>query len=107
MKTRLVILRCRHGPHTLMSSALPFVTKVRNTVINWNDCYLYVHSMQIRNEAVTGKLLYTGATIRHCHMFMLKRQKLILETVRKLLKKTKLTEEQSSEILTLRHIDPF
>lgn len=34
MKTRLVILRCRHGPHTLMSSSLPFVTKVRNRVID-------------------------------------------------------------------------
>ena len=32
MKTRLVILRCRHGPHTLMSSSLPFVTKVRTAV---------------------------------------------------------------------------
>ena len=68
---------------------------------------LMLHFLQIRNDAVIGKLLYTGATIRHCHMFMLKRQKLILETVRKLLKKTKLTEEQSSEILTLRQIDPF
>ena len=93
----------------MMSSALPFVTKVRNIFISktWNGCCFDVHFLQIRNEAVIGKLLYTGATIRHCHMFMLKRQKLILETVRKLLKKTKLTEEQSSEILTLRHIDPF
>lgn len=68
---------------------------------------MMLHFLQIRNEAVIGKLLYTGATIRHCHMFMLKRQKLILESVRKRLKNTKLTEEQSNEILTLRPIDPF
>ena len=68
---------------------------------------MMLHFLQIRHEAVIGKLLYTGATIRHCHMFMLKRQKLILDNVRKRLKKTKLTEEQSNEILTLRHIDPF
>ena len=63
--------------------------------------------MQIRNEAVIGKLLYTGATIRHCHVFMLKRQKLLLEIVRKQLNKTKLSEEQTNEILTIRQIDPF
>ena len=54
-----------------------------------------------------GKLLYTGATIRHCHVFMLKRQKLLLESVRKQLNKTKLSEEQTNEILTIRQIDPF
>ena len=63
--------------------------------------------MQIRNEAVIGKLLYTGATIRHCHIFMLKRQKFLLESVRKQLNKTKLSEEQTNEILTIRQIDPF
>ena len=63
--------------------------------------------MQIRNEAVIGKLLYTGATIRHCHIFMLKRQKILLESVRKQLNKTKLSEEQTNEILTIRQIDPF
>ena len=63
--------------------------------------------MQIRNEAVIGKLLYTGATIRHCHIFMLKRQKLLLESVRKQLNKTELSEEQTNEILTIRQIDPF
>ena len=63
--------------------------------------------LQIRNEAVIGKLLYTGATIRHCHIFMLKRQKLLLESVRKQLNKTKLSEEQTNEILTIRQIDPF
>ena len=26
--TRLVIIRCRHGPHNFLASALPFVTKV-------------------------------------------------------------------------------
>jgi len=30
--TRLVIIRSRHGPHRLVASALPFVTKIRSEV---------------------------------------------------------------------------
>ena len=86
MNTRLVIVRCRHGPHTLVASSLPFVTK-------------------IRNDSVAGKLLYTGATIRHCHKFMLKRQKLLLEKAKVIIKKKK--EETLAEIMTLNNIDPL
>jgi hypothetical protein len=52
--TRLVIMRARHGPHTLVAAALPLVTS-------------------IRREAVVGRLLYTGATVRHCHIAMVGR----------------------------------
>jgi len=61
--TRLAILRVRHGPHTILASVLPLLT-------------------HIRKEAVVGRLLYTGATVRHCHMFMVKRQTAQLEAAR-------------------------
>lgn len=54
--TRMVLIRARHGgPDKIVSSALPFVTSVKK-------------------EGVIGRLLYTGATIRHSYMFMKKRQ---------------------------------
>ena len=86
MSTRLVIVRCRHGPHTLVASALPFVTK-------------------IRNDAVVGKLLYTGATIRHCHKYMLNRQKKLLEKAKVIIKKN--NEDTLNEIMTINNIDPL
>jgi len=87
MITRLVIIRCRHGPHTLVASALPFVNK-------------------IRKETVIGKLLYTGATIRHCHIFMLRRQKLLLDKARTHFKEKK-SNELENDIMTIKQIDPF
>ena len=86
MNTRLVIVRCRHGPHTLVASSLPFVTK-------------------IKNDSVVGKLLYTGATIRHCHKFMLKRQQVLLEKAKVMITKNK--EEILAEIMTINNIDPL
>lgn len=46
--TRLVIVSVRHGPHRLVASVLPFITKVKDTV-------------------VVPRLIYTGATVRHCY----------------------------------------
>ena len=87
--TRLVIIRTRHGPHRLVASALPFVTK-------------------IRNDGVVGRLLYTGATIKHCHIFMVKRQKIQLEKAKNFFRKKKEDQEKMSDtILHLRQIDPL
>ena len=61
--SRLVVMRCRHGPHTLLTSSLPFLSHVRK-------------------EPVVCRLLYTGATVRHCHMFMVKRQTAVLKAVK-------------------------
>ena len=47
-ETRLAIIQCRHGPHRLVGSSLPFLTK-------------------INNEKVVPKLIYTGATIKNCN----------------------------------------
>lgn len=51
-KTRIAIIRIRHGPHKLVTSSLPFITSVDK-----ND--------------VAIRTLYTGATIRQCYKFLL------------------------------------
>ena len=47
-ETHLALIRCRHGPHRLVGSSLPFLT-------------------QLDKEKVVPKLIYTGATIKHCY----------------------------------------
>ena len=47
-ETRLAMIQCRHGPHRLVGSSLPFLTK-------------------IKEEKVVPRLLYTGATIKNCN----------------------------------------
>jgi len=88
--TRLVIIRSRHGPHRLVASALPFVTK-------------------IRSEGVVGQLLYTGATIKHCQIFMVRRQTRQLEMAKKWLdKKNTINQEKlKDDIMDIRQIDPY
>merc|ERR1711997_1150862 len=55
-ETRLCMIQTRHGPHRLLGSSLPFLTK-------------------IKNEKVVPRLIYTGATIRNCYQKMLEYQK--------------------------------
>ena len=47
-ETRLAIIQCRHGPHKLVGSSLPFMTK-------------------IKDERIIPRLIYTGATIKNCN----------------------------------------
>lgn len=58
--TRITMIRVRHGPHRLVGSSLPFITKVGN-------------------QAVTFHGIYTGATIVKCFAFLKKYQKAKLE----------------------------
>ena len=68
-------------------------------------CYNFVSCFQIRNEAVIGRLLYTGATVRHCHMFMLNRQRRILEMYTASLEED-MSEQLSESIMNIRKIEP-
>lgn len=47
-QTHLALIQCRHGPHRLVASSLPFLTT-------------------IHNEKIVPKLVYTGATIKNCY----------------------------------------
>ena len=52
-ETHLAMIQCRHGPHRLVASSLPFLTV-------------------LKDEKVVPKLVYTGATIRHCYKVLSK-----------------------------------
>ncbi len=49
--TGMVLIVARHGPHKMVASALPFITKI---------C----------GERVVPRLIYTGATVRKCYKVM-------------------------------------
>jgi len=85
--SRLVIMRVRHGPHKFVSSSIPFIT-------------------EIRKEAVVGKLLYTGATIRHCNIFMVNLQTNQLKLAKQKLK-GKQGQELEEKMMEIRQIAPF
>ena len=71
---------------------------------------------KVRKDSVIARLLYTGATIRlvenhiqtetsfwrHCHLFMVKRQKKLLESLKGVPK-----EDMEEKILDLQRIDAF
>jgi len=59
-ETHLALIQCRHGPHRLVGSSLPFLTKI-------ND------------ERLVPRLVYTGATIKNCFKRMELYQKKQLE----------------------------
>lgn len=48
-ETRLCLLQCRHGPHRLVASSLPFLDKIGE------------------EDKLIPRLIYTGATIRNCY----------------------------------------
>ena len=120
--TRLVILRCRHSAQDLLSSCIPLLDKVG--LLSVFCCFImllsYVHIIllffEVRKDSVIARLLYTGATIRlvenhiqtqtsfcrHCHLFMVKRQKKILESLKSVPK-----EDMEEKILDLQRIDAF
>lgn len=54
-KTRIAIIRIRHGPHKLVASVLPCLSSVDNKQVVVNS-------------------LYTGATLRQCHKFLVNYQ---------------------------------
>jgi len=84
--TRLIILRCRHSAQDLLASCIPLLDKVRK-------------------DAIIARLLYTGATIRHCHLFMVNRQRKFLEKARIALKED--GQHLEEKVMELQKIDAF
>ncbi|XP_050678530.1 ribonuclease P/MRP protein subunit POP5 isoform X1 [Leptidea sinapis] len=58
--TRIAIIRCRHGPHKFVTSALPFLTKFGKL-------------------DVTLRTLHVGATLKHSFVFIQKHQRSYLD----------------------------
>ena len=86
-ETRLAMIQCRHGPHRLVGSSLPFLTKI-------ND------------ERVLPRLIYTGATIKNCRKRIVLYQETQLEAAKKELaqlsdEEKKLFEDKMMKIRTM------
>lgn len=61
-ETRLCLLQCRHGPHRLVASSIPFLQTIG------------------QEEKLIPRLIYTGATIRNCYKKMESYQRRQLES---------------------------
>lgn len=76
-KTKVTIIRCRHGPHRFITSILPLMTVV---------CILFLKHLkyiskkmnfvfQIGEHRAKFRILYIGATIMQCNKFIVNFQK--------------------------------
>ncbi|XP_063972818.1 ribonuclease P/MRP protein subunit POP5 [Diachasmimorpha longicaudata] len=59
--TRIALIKCRHGPHNFLINAIPTI----------ND---------VGGKFVEMKILYVGATMKNCFLFIKKHQRKTLET---------------------------
>ncbi|XP_044271116.1 ribonuclease P/MRP protein subunit POP5 [Tribolium madens] len=84
-KTRIAIMRCRHGPHKLVASSLPILRTVGN-----NEVYV--------------NTLYIGATMKHCFNFILRYQQKKFDEFCVGLKTQEEKEELKKEIM---HLEPL
>lgn len=78
-ETRLCLLQCRHGPHRLVASSLPFLEKIGD------------------EDKLIPRLIYTGATIRNCYKRMEIYQRRQLESALKEFGSTDLAEKELLE----------
>jgi len=79
-ETKICLIQCRFGPHKIVGSSLPFLTK-------------------LKTEKVVPKLIYTGATIRNCYKRILSYQQ---DQLRLWLPKLKNCSEEEKEDLESR-----
>lgn len=81
-RTRIAVIKCRHGPHKLVTSSLPFIKR-------------------IETKNVSIHLLYIGATIKHCFMFVSNFQQKKFEEYCVTLKTDEEKEALKKEIMNL------
>uniref|UniRef100_A0A224XZ36 Ribonuclease P/MRP protein subunit POP5 n=1 Tax=Panstrongylus lignarius TaxID=156445 RepID=A0A224XZ36_9HEMI len=82
--TQIAIIRVRHGPHKLVTSSIPSITRVGNVQVKINT-------------------LYVGGTLHQCYKVILKHQK---ESLLKLLPSLK-EEERSNFEREILNLDGF
>ncbi|EFA10388.1 ribonuclease P/MRP protein subunit POP5 [Tribolium castaneum] len=81
-KTRVAIIRCRHGPHKLVASSLPILKSIGTIDVHLN-------------------ILYTGATMKHCFNFIQRYQQKKFDEFCVGLKTDEEKEELRREIMQL------
>ncbi|KAF3426116.1 hypothetical protein E2986_08938 [Frieseomelitta varia] len=80
--TKIAIVKCRHGPHKFLLNAIPVI----------ND---------IAGRLVSVKILYVGATMKHCFLFIKKFQQQKLEQVWNTLKTETERKNMKDALMTL------
>ncbi|XP_020282595.1 ribonuclease P/MRP protein subunit POP5 [Pseudomyrmex gracilis] len=80
--TKIAIVRVRHGPHKFLLRAIPLI----------ND---------IDNKLVKTTILYVGATMKHCFLFIRKHQEKALEQMWSKLQTDNKKKEMETVLMTL------
>ncbi|CAK9822603.1 Ribonuclease P/MRP protein subunit POP5 [Anthophora retusa] len=80
--TRIALVKTRHGPHNFLLKAIPVI----------ND---------IAGRLVSVKIIYVGATLKHCFSFIKKYQQQKLEQVWSTLKNEREQKKMENALMTL------
>lgn len=80
--TRIAVIRSRHGPHKFLLHAVPLI----------ND---------MAGRFVATRILYVGATMKHCFVFIKKHQERKLEQMWSKLRTETERKEMTTALLTL------
>ncbi|XP_078034711.1 POP5 ribonuclease P/MRP subunit [Augochlora pura] len=80
--TRIALVKTRHGPHKFLLKAIPLI----------ND---------IAGRLVSVKILYVGATLKHCFLFIKRHQQKKLERVWSTLKTDAQRKNMEDALMTL------
>lgn len=80
--TKMAIIKTRHGPHKFVLHAVPLI----------ND---------ISNQHVKTNILYIGATMKHCFLFIRKHQEKKLEQMWSTLRRENERKEMEAALMTL------
>ncbi|XP_050430391.1 ribonuclease P/MRP protein subunit POP5 [Adelges cooleyi] len=81
---KIIIFKTRHGPHTLLSSAIPFVNKLQDGI------------------KIKLSTIYTGASIFQCHKFIKNFQNNLVRQV-----SDKINESTAEKMLSLSGVLKF
>ncbi|XP_053985767.1 ribonuclease P/MRP protein subunit POP5 [Hylaeus anthracinus] len=82
--TRIALVKTRHGPHRFLLESIPLI----------ND---------IAGRLVSVKILYVGATMKHCFLFIKKYQQKKLEQIWYTLKTDAERKNMENALMTLTH----
>ncbi|KAJ8681216.1 hypothetical protein QAD02_017003 [Eretmocerus hayati] len=80
--TKIALIKCRHGPHTFILNAIP----------NIND---------LGGKSVSLKIIYVGATMKHCFIFIKNFQRRKLELMWQKLKNDQEREKLEGALMTM------
>lgn len=81
-RTRIALIKVRHGPHRFIINSVPVVTEIGGRIASM-------------------KIIYVGATMKHCFQFIQKYQRKELEKMWSGLKNDKERKEMEDALMTV------